>query len=71
MRFAAATGHTVGEEVRNVRLQRAKHLLETTELPMARVARLVGLSSSAALTTFLRRWAKITPTMYRDLHRKA
>jgi LacI family transcriptional regulator len=70
MRFAEVTGRTVGEEVRNVRLERVKHLLETTELPMSRVAHLVGLSSPAALTSFLRRWAEITPARYRSLHRK-
>jgi AraC-like DNA-binding protein len=37
---------------------------------MSRVADLVGLSSSSALTTFLRRWADVTPNAYRKSRRQ-
>jgi LacI family transcriptional regulator len=70
LQFAASVGRTVGAEIRHVRLARAKHLLETTDMSMARVAHLIGLSSASTLTTFLRRWADITPKAYRRAHRE-
>jgi LacI family transcriptional regulator len=70
LQFAASVGRTVGAEIRHVRLARAKYLLETTDMSMARVAHLVGLSSASTLTTFLRRWADITPNAYRKARRQ-
>jgi LacI family transcriptional regulator len=65
IQFAAATGCTVGEEIRNARLHRIKHLLETTDLPLASVAHLAGMNSAAALNEFFRRWTRTTPGKYR------
>jgi LacI family transcriptional regulator len=69
LQFSAAVGHTVGEALRKIRLARTTHLLETTDMPLARVAHLVGLSSAPALVEYLRRWKGITPAQYRKRHR--
>ena len=70
IQFAAATGHTVGEEIRAARLQRVKHLLETTDLPLASVARLADMNSASCLNEFFRRWTGTTPAKYRREYRR-
>jgi LacI family transcriptional regulator len=70
MQFAAAVGRTVGDEIRQVRLARAKELLETTDLPISSVARLLAMNSGGYLNNFFRRWAGMTPMTYRKNFRK-
>jgi transcriptional regulator GlxA family with amidase domain len=65
LEFAAARQRTVGDEIRAVRLARAKTLLETTDLPLARVANQVGFQAAAYLNQFFRRETGITPATYR------
>jgi transcriptional regulator GlxA family with amidase domain len=50
-------------------LQRAKTLLETTDLPVERVARLVGMNATTHLNHFFRRWLQMTPGEYRRQQR--
>ncbi|MFI1650376.1 AraC family transcriptional regulator [Streptomyces avidinii] len=47
------------------RHRRARRLLETTDLPLDRVAPLVGLSGATALVRAFTRWEGITPGAYR------
>ena len=68
LEFAAARQSTVGDEIRSVRLARAKTLLETTDLPLARVATQVGFHAASYLNQFFRRETGITPAKYRKLH---
>ncbi|WP_314252047.1 helix-turn-helix domain-containing protein [Streptomyces kutzneri] len=44
---------------------RARRLLETTDLPLDRIAPLVGLSGVTALVRVFTRWEGITPGVYR------
>jgi LacI family transcriptional regulator len=69
LQFAAATGRTVGEEIRTVRLERAKHLLETTDLPISSVARLIAMNDGSYLNHFFQRWTGTTPLKYRRQRR--
>ncbi|MFF4105119.1 AraC family transcriptional regulator [Streptomyces sp. NPDC001903] len=47
------------------RHHRARRLLETTDLPLDRIAPLVGLSGATALVRAFTRWEGITPGTYR------
>ena len=69
--FAAAVGHTVGEEIRGVRLERAKALLASSNSPLARVAKAMGFTDGANLNRFFQRWAGMTATEYRRKRRQA
>ncbi|MFH8336522.1 AraC family transcriptional regulator ligand-binding domain-containing protein [Streptomyces sp. AM6-12] len=53
------------------RHSRTRHLLETTDLPLDRVARLAGLSDASALVRAFRRWEGVPPGAYRDRRRTA
>ncbi|MGA2253693.1 MAG: substrate-binding domain-containing protein [Thermoguttaceae bacterium] len=67
--FSTATGRTVGQEIREVRLARAKTLLETTDLPLASIAHLLGMNAASYLNEFFRRWTGTTPGKHRRKYR--
>ncbi|MFJ4776594.1 AraC family transcriptional regulator ligand-binding domain-containing protein [Streptomyces sp. NPDC088762] len=53
------------------RHSRARRLLETTALPLDRIAPLVGLSGATALARAFTRWEGMPPGAYRSRHRPA
>lgn len=63
--FAAEFGTTPARHVENLRLERACHLLASTEMTVAAIATEVGLSSEAVLHRLFRRRHDTTPTTYR------
>jgi transcriptional regulator GlxA family with amidase domain len=64
-RFTAETGTTPLQWLVSARLNLARELLETTELPVDQVARDCGLGSAANLRLHFRRALDTTPTAYR------
>lgn len=64
-RFRAALGRGLGEEIRRVRLEKARGLLSGTEMPIAQVATNSGFSETKHLSTVFRREAGVTPTEFR------
>jgi LacI family transcriptional regulator len=63
--FSEAVGHTAGDEIRNVRLARARELLESTDLALASIARQTAFTDASSLNRFFRRWIGISATEYR------
>ncbi|NNJ86348.1 MAG: helix-turn-helix domain-containing protein [Akkermansiaceae bacterium] len=68
-RFIALTGHSPAQEIRQVRLDWARELLLTTDLPMSQLAPLVGFKDRRAFVVFFKREAGTTPTAYREMNR--
>lgn len=64
-RFRTTLQHGIGEEIRRVRLERAKYLLANTALSVAQVAEQAGYSSTHYLARSFRRDTGQTPTEYR------
>ncbi|MEU3774615.1 helix-turn-helix domain-containing protein [Streptomyces sp. NPDC032472] len=64
-RFAAATGTTPHAWLLGLRVSRAEELLETTDLPVDEVARLVGFGSAAVLRAQFVRRRGVPPRSYR------
>ncbi|WP_411136014.1 GlxA family transcriptional regulator [Streptomyces sp. C10] len=64
-RFRAQTGTTPLQWLLQRRLQRARELLETTDLTMERVARAAGFGSTETLRHHFSRHVGTTPTSYR------
>lgn len=64
-RFRGALGRGVGEEIRRVRLEKARDLLSGTEMPIASVATNSGFSETKHLSTVFRRETGMTPTEFR------
>jgi len=63
--FAAECGVTPARYVEDLRLERARHLLATTDLTVDAIARSIGLSGEAVLHRTFRRRLDSTPTTYR------
>lgn len=64
-RFISLTGLSPAQEIRRVRLEWARELLLTTDLPMSRLAPLVGFMDRRAFVVFFKREAGVTPAEFR------
>jgi transcriptional regulator GlxA family with amidase domain len=70
-RFREETGEAPGAWVRDRRVDRARELLESRDLPIDEVARLSGLGTGANLRHHLRRGVGMSPSSYRKVYRGA
>lgn len=68
-RFRAETGASPGRWLLRQRLARARHLLETTDLPVDRVAAESGLGTAASLRQHMRAELGVSPLAYRKTFR--
>ena len=68
-RFSALTGHSPAQEIREVRLEKAREYLLTTDLPLTKVAPLVGFMDRRAFMVFFKRESGMTPGAFRDAHK--
>ncbi|SRR5690606_21567847 len=64
-RFARATGMAPLEYVHTVRLEEAKHSLETTDLPVEAIAQAAGYEDGSFFGRLFRRKVGLTPAQYR------
>jgi transcriptional regulator GlxA family with amidase domain len=64
-RFRQETGATPGSWLINQRIDLARHLLETTDLPVERVAQRAGFGTSASFRQHLRAATGVGPHSYR------
>jgi transcriptional regulator GlxA family with amidase domain len=64
-RFAKVTGMTPMEYVQTLRLEEAKHMLETTDLPVEAIANEVGYQDASFFGRLFRRKVNLTPAQYR------
>lgn len=64
-RFQAALGRSPHAMIRHERVERAKHLLSTTDLPVSIIAERCGFQSNERLTVNFRETVGIPPVAYR------
>ena len=64
-RFVAALGRSPHAMIRHERVERAKHLLSTTELPVSLIAERCGFQSNERLTVNFRETVGVAPATYR------
>lgn len=69
IRFERAMGRTLHKEIRRVRLERAKRLLQETDLPLDTVAAGAGFSTASYLTQVFKKEMGMTPAQYRRSNR--
>lgn len=67
-RFRAATGHSPLAYLQQVRMQRARHLLDSTVHGVDEVAGLVGYGDVAHFRTLFTRMSGMTPSLYRETY---
>lgn len=64
--FKQTTGFTPQQYVTEQRVERAKHLLTASDLPLVEVAASVGFKNQSHFTTLFRRFTHITPKAWRE-----
>ena len=64
-RFHALFQRGLGDEIRRLHVERAEHLLATTELTMSEIADQAGFASQPQLSRVFRQNTGLTPTAYR------
>jgi transcriptional regulator GlxA family with amidase domain len=70
-RFRDETGESPGRWLAQQRVDRARHLLETTDLPVDQVARHAGFGTGAALRAQMAAAVGVAPSAYRSTFRSA
>ena len=70
-RMRRAIGRTPGEEIRRVRVERAKLLLAESGLPLEAVAARSGFANRSSFSHAFTRGAGVTPGAFRRAHRRA
>lgn len=68
-RFREEVGVSPGQWLTRQRIERARHLLESTDLPVDRIARDAGFGTPQSLRTHLQTAIGVTPTAYRRTFR--
>lgn len=68
-RFEASTGYAPLDYVHSLRIEEAKQMLETTDMPIDAVATEVGYAEPAAFRRFFKRATGIAPNRYRQRFR--
>jgi AraC-like DNA-binding protein len=66
--FRRVFGETPYQYLLSRRLERARHLLRTTELPVADICLEVGFTSVGSFTTTFRRQTGVSPTTFRKAY---
>jgi AraC-like DNA-binding protein len=65
-KFEKALGYSIGSEITRCRLERAKHLLTNTTLPIKHIALAVGYSGTDWMGKVFNRELRMTPGQYRS-----
>jgi LacI family transcriptional regulator len=65
IRFRAALGRSLNDEIQRVHLEMAKRLLTETDWPMEKVALASGYNGASYLSVLFQRFLKLNPTEYR------
>ncbi len=68
-RFREETGETAGSWLTRARVETARHLLESTEMPVDRVATAAGFGTTASLRQHLSAAVGLSPLAYRRTYR--
>jgi transcriptional regulator GlxA family with amidase domain len=67
-RFKRATGMSPMDYVQTIRIEEAKQLLETSEMPLEEIADEVGYAEPASFRRLFRRLVGVSPSAYRRQH---
>ncbi|MBQ4079568.1 MAG: helix-turn-helix transcriptional regulator, partial [Thermoguttaceae bacterium] len=65
IKFRKLLGRTILDEIKNVRIERAKQMLRETDASIDRVAKTVGFSATSYFIQTFRKEVETTPAKYR------
>lgn len=64
-RFKAVMGRTIHAEIQRVQIEKARHMIATSDIPLKQIATLAGFAHINYLTTVFREYTGWTPAEYR------
>jgi len=67
-RFAQVLGRSVHEEIKRVRVDQLARLLVTTNLPISKIATILGYSDIKNIARYFKHHKGMTPSQYRSAH---
>lgn len=67
--FKKATGYSPKEYLLSLRMEKAKSLLETTDMPVNGISNSIGYGDQLAFSRMFKRYTGVSPTVYRDEHK--
>jgi len=67
-RFAQVLGRSVHEEIKRVRVDQLARLLATTNLPISKIATILGYSDIKNIARYFKQYKDMTPSQYRSAH---
>ena len=70
-RFKSATGETLIDRVQNLRIEEAKRMLETGDLPLEQIAFNVGYENPGFFRALFKRRTGMTPSRYSKMFKSA
>ena len=68
--FKKATGYSPKEYLLSLRMERAKSLLEISDMTINGISNAIGYSDQLAFSRMFKKYTGISPTVYRDEHKK-
>lgn len=69
--FRRGFGQSIGEYVRELRIARARHLLETSEMTIGEIAHATGFADHSHFARTFKKYTGRSPQSYREEHRNA
>lgn len=66
--FKAATGTTLAQYIKSMKLRRAKELLEGTNLTIKEIRMIIGVSDESHFLRDFKKAVGVSPTQYRKTH---
>ncbi|GEL78421.1 helix-turn-helix domain-containing protein [Tenuibacillus multivorans] len=64
--FKRETGQSMSEYIQKVRIENAKHLIETTEKSMQEIGYLVGYEDQSYFSRMFKKWNSMSPNAYKN-----
>ena len=69
-KMKAITGAGAKEYITRIRLEKAKSLIESTDLSIADISEMTGFSSQSYFSTAFKGYTGLTPSQYRQQYKK-
>lgn len=67
--FKEKTGHNISDYIQNLRMNKAKELLLTTDLPVSQIARIIGYTEVSGFTKAFKKIEGVSPNKYREINK--
>jgi LacI family transcriptional regulator len=69
-RFTKQMGHSIHEEIKRYRLERATHMLAKTNATLNEIGQAIGIPATPNFNRFIKQQTGLSPRRYRQKHQK-